>query len=499
VVVQIEISNFMVDSNKTYIGVVEDNNDPKKMGRVRVRVMDVYDDLEVEDLPWAMPWKDLNGNNFNCPEKGKIVTVIFTDGDENNPEFIYSEHYNINLENKLSKLNESDYVSMKSLLFDHKTQIYVNDSEGLKIDYKYNNLNITDNGIDLNLKDNNRNLNLGDSTADQKAVLGTNFINWLEKFLNVLQSGGLINGGGLAIPNPAMLKVITEFSALKELKFLSHHVNIIDNNKITTVSTSDREDNAQYGDNWTSTKEENDITEVKDEDFTPKPGPKEEYNKPTESATASNTGTSNIQDGVGENSIQIIDNTQINIVNRLLALLDIKGYKIYSELPILNIVALRDKDDGVVTNKFDEILYVFYLRDNQWYINEYNITTVPGVNSDGKLNDGVPILYNGQYIDQCTIEDNRLVFNKCGVIFNSNVNRYDLTNTNIQFLESVLYIDKSVENGSPEFINNSSGSQIFKNSGQFKQFMDICKKQLEYKNTFTYTLCLKSEFEKIDI
>jgi hypothetical protein len=45
-----------VEANKTY-GVVEDNDDPKKLGRVRVRVLDVFDNLEVTDIPWATPWK----------------------------------------------------------------------------------------------------------------------------------------------------------------------------------------------------------------------------------------------------------------------------------------------------------------------------------------------------------------------------------------------------------------------------------------------------------
>lgn len=38
----------MVEANKTYVGVVEDNNDPEKIGRVKVRVMDVFDELELE-------------------------------------------------------------------------------------------------------------------------------------------------------------------------------------------------------------------------------------------------------------------------------------------------------------------------------------------------------------------------------------------------------------------------------------------------------------------
>ena len=42
---------------------------------------------------------------------------------------------------QLSALNESDSLSTKSLLFDNKTQIYVNDGEGRKIDHKFNLIN----------------------------------------------------------------------------------------------------------------------------------------------------------------------------------------------------------------------------------------------------------------------------------------------------------------------------------------------------------------------
>ncbi len=270
----------MIDSNKTYVGVVEDNQDPNRIGRVKIRVMGIFDDIPLEDIPWAMPWKDLNGNEFNVPEIGKVVIVIFDDGNENNPEFIYSDHYNINLEEKLKSLSDEDYTSMKSIIFDHKTQIYVNDSEGLKIDHKYNNLNITNGGVDINLKDNNASLNLGDSTASQQAILGNHFLDWVGKFLEALQSGSLMNQAGPAVPNPAMLKLIVEFNSLKDLNFLSHHVNIADNNKITTVNSEEREDDPQYGDTWTSTKEDNELTSKKEESFASKEGPKDEYNKP---------------------------------------------------------------------------------------------------------------------------------------------------------------------------------------------------------------------------
>ena len=75
-----------VQVGKTYVGVVEDNQDPKKEGRVRIRVMDVFDDLKLEDIPWATPWKDLNGNEFSVPDKGKVVITVFDQGDVYKPE-----------------------------------------------------------------------------------------------------------------------------------------------------------------------------------------------------------------------------------------------------------------------------------------------------------------------------------------------------------------------------------------------------------------------------
>ena len=150
--------------------------------------MDVFDgknkdneyEVKTENIPWAFPWKDLNGNAFNVPDIGKIVIVVFENGNQNTPEYISSDHYNVNLEKKLESLSKEDYLTMKALIFDHKTQIYVNDSEGLKIDHKFNNINIKDQSINVNLKDNFGKVNLGTENATQRAILGDTFTNWLD-------------------------------------------------------------------------------------------------------------------------------------------------------------------------------------------------------------------------------------------------------------------------------------------------------------------------------
>jgi len=270
-----------IDKDKTYLGVVEDNKDPNKKGRVRIRVINVFDNLDVDDIPWATPWKDLNGNSVNIPEEGKVVLVVFDQGDSNKPEFIYSNHYNVNLENKLNSLSEEDYTSMKSLLFDHKTQIYVNDSEGLKIDHKYNNINIKEDSINLNLKDNNRSINIGDETAGQQAILGNHWMDWFDEFVDNLLGlkGGpfLGNFGAPVVANPGFIEVLQKYKALRDPVFLSSHVNIVDNNKATSVRNEEREDTDQYGDNWSSTKRENDKTKRNGDNFKPVDGPKQEF------------------------------------------------------------------------------------------------------------------------------------------------------------------------------------------------------------------------------
>jgi hypothetical protein len=75
------------------------------VGRVRVRVLDVFDNLEVTDIPHGrFEWYQ-----FNVPENGKVVLCIFDSGDEYKPEFISADHYNVNLERKLESLSKGIY------------------------------------------------------------------------------------------------------------------------------------------------------------------------------------------------------------------------------------------------------------------------------------------------------------------------------------------------------------------------------------------------------
>lgn len=392
-----------VDPKKTYVGVVENNDDPKKIGRCQIRVMDVFENFKVEDLPWASPWKDLNGNQFNIPDKGKVVTVVFENGNTNNPEYISSDHYNTNLETKLQQLSKEDYLSMKSLLYDHKTQIYVNDKEGLKLDHKFNNVNIKEQSIDFNLKDNFGKVNVGSPSGTQRAILGDNFTNWFDTFLNILLGGGFL--GNLAAPvvaTPALMSHIQLYYQLKDPKLLSKHVYLVDNDSVQKQERTDGVTEAQKGDKWTSTVEENKITKKEEVKYASSDGSTSTtFEKPKPDETKPLVAYDLKPQKIDEHPD----------VETLLELLRMKNYKIYEKPYELNIVAIRNQciaSGDKYTDQFIDKLYALYKDDqNVWRVKNYVYSTVPGLEftvsekwlRDSKL-DTINQIYWSNKIDQ---------------------------------------------------------------------------------------------------
>ena len=74
-----------------FVGVVEDRNDPQKLGRVRVRCLgyhtEVHEKLKTEDLPWSHPMNPITsatvsgiGQTPLGPVEGTWVVGFFSDG-----------------------------------------------------------------------------------------------------------------------------------------------------------------------------------------------------------------------------------------------------------------------------------------------------------------------------------------------------------------------------------------------------------------------------------
>ena len=62
-------------------GIVVDNNDPKKLGRLKVRIQSAYGDQPIDNLPWAWPCFWYGGmpamHNYAVPEVDAGVWVMF--------------------------------------------------------------------------------------------------------------------------------------------------------------------------------------------------------------------------------------------------------------------------------------------------------------------------------------------------------------------------------------------------------------------------------------
>ncbi|NBV07328.1 MAG: hypothetical protein EBS06_08890, partial [Proteobacteria bacterium] len=486
------MKGIKVVSGKTYIGIVEDNVDPDKLGRIKIRVLDVFDEAKIEEIPFATPWKDLGGSQISIPEKGKVVMVVFEQGDAYKPEYISTEHWNVNLENKLKSLSDSDYLSMKSLIFDHKTQIYSNDTEGLKLDHKWNNINIKSNGINLNLKDNNMMLNIGDEAANQQAILGNHFLDWFDEFVTTLLSNTAFLGnlGGPILTNPALIRVLTKYQSLKDPMFLSHHVNIVDNNKVTSVKSEPRQETAQNGDVWTSTKTQNTVTTTTNETNKPTTGDKQQYD---EKHTEPSTEIPGVRPEVVVTPKNLPKPTGDSMgtnkkVEKIIWFLKSKNYKIFEKTMELNLVAFRNKKNvkdeelSNVTNKFDESLAVFYKDDkNEWQLIEYSITTVPGLVPQSKnLPSKVAILRSGQYYEVIRLGNylgnenyKCLIFDSCEIHRNDKIDRYNFDSPSERG-NFAITIHASSEISSSEYIfNYSEGAQVFKNKNQYDQFIKL--------------------------
>ena len=523
--------------NQIFVGVVEDNEDPQKIGRIKVRVMNVYEDIPKEDLPWATPWKDLNGNMFILPEIGKVVSVVFDDGNPYKPEYIFAQHYNQNLQDKLDSLSTDDYTSMRALMFDHKTQIFSNDSEGLKIDYKFNNINITKSEINVNLKDNFGHVNIGTPTANQQAILGNNFLNWFDTFVDNLlgaNDGPYIgNLGSPVVANPELIDCLNQYKALKDPKFLSHQVNIVDNDM---VETPDRITNAQIGDTYKST----DISKIAPQDG-PNPGkPNSGVDFAPQKGLSTDTPDGDLTSHVDSNGnvVNPADgNTQPPAivpsnhpdVDKILNAMNKFKYTILTRPYEVNIVGIRRQYEGMkYSNVFVDDLYAIYKTDNSssWNCSRYKISTMPGyysayVASNGKLkrdptgkspnvkqssvmlsrgtppNNGMGILMPSQYLNIYQIGEHcsapAMKTKGPQKFYRDNSVGDTIKYTGQGQGQAGMLIHRGYKGGSA--VNNwSEGCQVFSSESELKSFFTLCNKHKDlYGNNFHYTLMLEKD------
>lgn len=221
---------------RIFFAIVEDNYDPRRSGRIKARVSNYFDEIPVEHIPWASPYIEPNGKDFKIPPVGKIVNIIFENGNLYTPYYVYTDKYNINLQDKLESLSKEEYKSFVTLLFDHKTQIY-SDNDGLTLDYLLNKITIKKDSINLEIKDNTQKINLGSDNATERVILGDKFlVDWFTEFVKLLLTPTTLMGNlGAPILKPQLDVHLSQYLS-RVGDFLSSNVYVVDNNKVKLQS-----------------------------------------------------------------------------------------------------------------------------------------------------------------------------------------------------------------------------------------------------------------------
>lgn len=152
----VDRKNMMSDDlmNMHLYGVIVDINDPEKRGRAKVRVFGKFDDLDIEDLPWA---ENSLGHSFggsggsgalSIPQLDTVVGVYFDNGNIYTPIFTSIVETN---EALLTEINGS-YEGAQSLVYDSQEdlKIFYTREKGLTLSLKDSRVNIaSDNSITI--------------------------------------------------------------------------------------------------------------------------------------------------------------------------------------------------------------------------------------------------------------------------------------------------------------------------------------------------------------
>jgi hypothetical protein len=195
------------------------------------------------------------------------------------------------------------------------------------------------------------------------------------------------------------------------------------------------------------------------------------------------------------------------IKNRVKKILETKEYDFFDgNRPYnVNIIGIRNMEGR--PNYFDDILMVVY-RDNhrRWLVDSYQITTDPGIYWLKKpMNvNGTAILCPGQYSGAYKIDKHRGKYDalcqRSGPITVWRDNDRDSDHNLDDDTKDTGYFGVNIHKAgrdSSQVNKWSAGCQVFKNEGDFNEFMVTMNAAArQFGNKFTYTLLERADLEK---
>ena len=142
--------------NKKYQGIVEDVNDPLKIGRCKIRIDWLHGEIPTADLPWANPKHALffgkNGQAgcISIPKEGAMLEVTFSGGNIYAPEYHIMQELEETVKEELQKDGEYFGTHIMGFDGDEDLKVYFTKKKGLTLFLKGSRINIAmDNSITL--------------------------------------------------------------------------------------------------------------------------------------------------------------------------------------------------------------------------------------------------------------------------------------------------------------------------------------------------------------
>jgi len=118
--------------NGNYRGKVVSNTDPSSLGRIKVEVFGVFDGIDAEDIPWAVPAFPLSSGagvgygSFAVPEVDSHVWCFFESGDIYQPVYFAEAADGVH---GLPSERTTNYPSRKVIKTKSGIVIYIDDSD----------------------------------------------------------------------------------------------------------------------------------------------------------------------------------------------------------------------------------------------------------------------------------------------------------------------------------------------------------------------------------
>lgn len=189
--------NIIDITEKDWIGIVVDNNDPEKEHRCRVKVFGLFDDLENECIPWAYPrgncqfaGGDGGFGMSSVPKLNSIVKIKFDNGNIYAPEYYGIQHINETIKEEIG----DDYLNSHILFFDEDEELmsYYTSGKGLYTKLKDTEIQIdNDNNVSIKTPKSSIKLNSGGSAeinADNRITINTDKLGGSGAFRNLIRA-----------------------------------------------------------------------------------------------------------------------------------------------------------------------------------------------------------------------------------------------------------------------------------------------------------------------